>query len=96
MPNRARSGDVSNPERVVAPISVKGFKPYLHTACIWASIQHDIYFVIFHGRVEVLLHYGIEPMDFIYEKHVVIFQIGKQACQVAWLIQHWARSDFDA
>ena len=55
----------------------------LYGACAGAGVYHDIYPVIFHGRVQVFFHHGAEPVNLVNEQHVLVFQVGQQTCQVA-------------
>ena len=54
MPKRSRSGLVSMPARVVAPISVKGGRSSL-TERAAGLADHDVDLVILHRRIEDLL-----------------------------------------
>ena len=46
---------------------------------------------ILHRRIEHFFHGRIEPVDFIDEQHVALFEVGKQRCKVARLGDDRAR-----
>ena len=54
MPNRARSGDVSSPVRVVAPISVNGCTGTFTDRALGPCADHDVELVVLHRRIEDL------------------------------------------
>lgn len=56
-------------------------------------VQHDVYLVVLHRRIEVLLHDGAQPMDFVDEQHVARTEVGEQTRQVARLVEHRTRSN---
>ena len=66
----------------------------LYRTCGGALVENDIDLVILHGRVEILLHYRTETMYFVDEQHVARRKVGQQAGQIARLVEHRARSDF--
>ena len=77
MPKRARSGDVSSPARVVAPISVN-FCSGTFTDLApgpWPII--DVELVVLHRRIEDLLDGRRQPVDFVDEQHLVLLQVGE-------------------
>ena len=58
-----------------------------------AFVEYDVYFVILHGRVEVLLDDRTEPVDFVDEEHVARIEAREQSRQIARLVQHGTRRD---
>src|SRR5690606_22172689 len=59
--------------------------------------QHDVDLVLLHGGVEVLLCHAAEPVNLVYEQDVAVLKrVGEYGCQVARLLDGWARGDADA
>ena len=83
MPKRARSGAVG----VQVQLDAAGRRPL---------VDHDVDAVVLHGRIEVFLHHGAEPVDLVDEEHVVRLQRGQYARQIAGLVQHGAGRDLEA
>jgi len=75
MPKRSRSGAVSRPARVVAPIRVNGGRSILE---------------VFHRRVQHFLDHRRQAVDLVHEQHVVRLEVGQQRCEVAGLLDHRA------
>ena len=90
MPNRARSGDVSSPARVVAPTSVKRGSGHLDGARAGPLPDHDVELVIFHRGIEDLLDRGAHPVDLVDEEHLPLLQVGEHRRKVAWLLDDGA------
>jgi hypothetical protein len=81
MPKRSRSGAVSRPARVVAPIRARGR----------ALADHDVDLEIFHRRVQHFLHHRRQAMDLVDKQDVMRLQVGQQRGQVAGALKHRAR-----
>ena len=68
----------------------KRIQIYLDASCRRTLVYHDVNAVILHRRIEILLYHWRKAVDFIDEEHIVRLQGGKDTCQVARLIEHWA------
>ena len=77
MPNRSRSGVVSSPVRVVAPISVKRDEIDAHRARRRPLADDEVELEVFERRIEDFLDRRIEPVDLVDEQHVAVFEIGE-------------------
>ena len=53
-------------------------------------VNHDVDAIVLHSRVEVLLDHGREAVYLVDEQHVVLFERGEDAGQVAGLVEHGA------
>ena len=73
----------------------KGIQVELYAACRRAFVYHDVYPVVLHGGIKILLHYGTEPMDFVDEEHVVRLQRSQDTGQIARLVQYRAGRDLE-
>ncbi len=89
-------GGSQQPAAGGGPDEGEGREGQLHRACPGALVDHDVDAVVFHRRVEVFLHHGAEPVDFVDEQHVVLLQRCQDSGQVAGLVQHGARCDLEA
>ena len=87
MPKRSRSGVVIRPERVVAPIRVKGESSNLYRTRRRALADHQIELAILHGGIKNFLHRRTEAMDLINEENVAGLQIGEDGGEIAGLGQ---------
>ena len=85
MPKRSRSGVVSSPARVVAPISVNWREVDLDRARRRAGADDEIELEILHRGIEDFLDRRIEAMDFVDEQHVARLEIGELRGEVARL-----------
>ena len=90
MPNRARSGAVSSPARVVAPISVNALQRQLHRSRAGPLPDHDVELEVLHRRVEDFLDRRAHPVDLVDEQHVARLQVGEDRREVARLLDHGA------
>ena len=68
MPKRSRSGVVSSPERVVAPISVNGGRSSVTTLRARADAERDRQLAVLHRGIERLLDRAREPVDLVDEE----------------------------
>ena len=59
-----------------------------HTARVRPLVDDDVELVILHRGVEVFLDRGLEPVDFVDEKHVAAFERREQAGEVAGFFYH--------
>ena len=74
MPKRSRSGVVSRPARVVAPISVNFGRLDLHRARRRPFADDQVELVILHRRIEDFLDRRIEAMDLVDEEDVALLR----------------------
>jgi hypothetical protein len=86
MPNRARSGEVSRPARVVAPDERELLEPDLHRPRAGALADHHVELVVLHRGIEDLLDRRRHPVNLVDEQHFVRLQIGEHPGQVARLL----------
>ena len=98
MPKRSRSGVVSRPVRVVAPISVKRDRSMRTERAAGPSPMIRSSWIVLHRRIENFLDRRIEPVDLVDEEHVAILEIGEERGEVAGLGDHRAggRAEIDA
>ncbi len=59
------------------------------------GVNHDIDPEVLHGGIQVLLHDGAEPVDFINKQYIPLFQVGQQPGKVPRLFDHRPRSFLD-
>ena len=85
MPKRSRSGVVSRPARVVAPISVNGARSILTERAAGPGADDEVELEILHRGIEDFLDRRIEAMDFVDEQHVARLEIGELGGEVAGL-----------
>ena len=71
MPKRSRSGVVSRPARVVAPISVNGGRSSVTTFAPAPHAERDRQLAVLHRRIERLLDRARQPVDLVDEEHRV-------------------------
>ena len=74
----------------------KGVEVYLYRARGRSFIYHDIYPIVLHGGIEILLHHRAQTVDLIDEEHVVGFQRSKQAREVTGFVEDGSGGDFEA
>ena len=86
MPKRARSGEVSSPVRVVAPISVNGWIGSLTDRAPGPLADHDVELVVLHRRIEDLLDGRAHAVHFVDEEHLARLEVGQHRRQVARLL----------
>ncbi len=91
MPKRSRSGDVSSPARVVAPIERERLQRELDGACRRPFANHDVELKILHRGIQHFLDHGREPMDLVDEQHVARLQVGQQGGEIAGPFEHRPR-----
>ncbi len=96
MPKRSRSGLVSSPARVVAPTSVNFGKSILHRPRRRAFADHQIELKILHRRIEDFFDGRVQPVNFVDEEHVALFEIGQKRREIAGLRDHRARCRAEA
>ena len=63
-------------------------QPYVVRAGVDALPEHDVDAEILHGRVEILLHGARQAMDFVDEKHGVLFEVGQIGDEVFGSFEH--------
>ena len=63
-------------------------QPQLQTARLRSLVDDDVEFVVLHRGIEILLDRRLEPMDFVDEKDVALFQAREQSGQLARLFDH--------
>ena len=68
----------------------------LHAAGIGTRIDHDVDFVVLHGRIQVFLYYGSKSVDFVDEQDIVGFEVGQKTGQLAGFVQNRSGSGLDA
>ena len=85
MPKRSRSGVVSSPVRVVAPISVKLGEVDLDRARRRPLADDEVELVVLHGRIEDLLDRRVEAVDLVDEEDVAVLEVGEQRGEIAGL-----------
>ena len=61
-----------------------------------AFVYHDVYAVVLHGRVQILLHYGAQPVYFVDEKYIIGLQAGKHSRQIPRLVEYRTGSYLEA
>ena len=83
MPKRARSGDVSSPARVVAPISVNGCSGSLHRPRARPLADHDVELEVLHRRIEDLLDRRAHAVHFVDEEHLARLEVGEDRREIA-------------
>ena len=88
MPKRSRSGVVSNPARVVAPIERERSEVDLYRARGGAGADDEIELKVLHGGIEDLFDRGVEAMDLVDEQYVARFEVGELRGKVARLGDH--------
>ena len=69
MPKRSRSGVVSSPARVVAPISVNGGRSSVTTRAPAPDADRDRQLPVLHRGIEGLLDRARQPVDLVDEEH---------------------------
>ena len=74
MPKRARSGAVSRPARVVAPISVNFCSGTLTERALGPWPIDDVELVVLHRRIEDLLDGRRHAVDLVDEEHLVLLR----------------------
>ena len=70
MPKRERSGEVSSPVRVVAPMSVNFLSRTLTVRALGPCADQDVDVVVLERRIENLLDDRRHAMDLVDEQHV--------------------------
>lgn len=91
MPKRARRGFVSEPARVVAPMSVKGGRSILIERAAGPSPDHDVDLVVLECGVEDFLNHRRETVDFVDEEDVVRLEVGEHGRQIAGTLENGPR-----
>ena len=71
-PKREKSGAVSSPVRVVAPMSVNGCTGIWIDGRERAVAGHDVDAEVLHRRIEALLDDRVQPVDLVDEEDVVL------------------------
>ena len=96
MPKRSRSGVVSRPWRVVAPIRVNARQVDPHRPRRRPLADDQVERAVLHRRVEHFLDHRIEPVDLVDEQHVGVLEVGQQRGEVAGLGDHRAGGGAEA
>ena len=96
MPKRSRSGRVIRPERVVAPIRVKGARSIRIDRAAGPSTDDQVELEVLHRRVEDLLDRRRQPVDLVDEQDVARLQVGQQCGEIAAALDHRARGGTEA
>jgi len=94
-PNRARSGAVRRPARVVCTDESKFRERELNAPGARARIYNDVQPEFLHRRVQIFFHDRIEPVDFVDEEHVAFLQIRQHTSQVGGLIENRPGRNFN-
>ena len=79
MPKRSRSGVVSRPARVVAPISVNGGIGSVATFAPAPTPSVIGELPVLHRGIERLLDRPRQPVDLVHEEHLARLQVGEEA-----------------
>ena len=90
MPKRSRSGVVSSPARVVAPISVNGGRSSVTTFAPAPWPIGDRQRPVLHRRIEGLLERAVQAVDLVDEEHRVRLERGEQRRDVALALERRA------
>src|SRR5262249_5195277 len=56
-----------------------------------ALSDDEVELTVLHRGIKDLFHCRVEPVDLVDEKHVALFQIGEESCEIARLRDHRAR-----
>ena len=59
-------------------------------------VDHDIYAIVLHGRIQVFLHEGRQSVYLVDEEHVVLFERGEDAGEVARFVEHRTAGDLES
>src|SRR6266853_3632277 len=65
------------------------------TARLWSLVNDDIETVIFHGGVEVFFDRRLQPVNFVDEEHIALFQAGEKPCEFASFFDDRSAGVFD-
>ena len=90
MPKRSRSGVVSRPARVVAPISVKRGRSSVITFAPGPDAERDRQLAVLHRGVERLLDRAREPVDLVDEEDRARLEVGEEGRDVALALERRA------
>ena len=74
----------------------KAFERQLDRARGRPLADHDIDLIILHRRIENFFDDVIQPVDFIDEKDIALFEIGQEGGKIARALDHRTGSGFDA
>ena len=88
MPKRARSGEVSSPARVVAPMSVNFCSGTLTDRALGPLADDDVELVVLERRIEDLFDHRRHPVDLVDEEHLPLGEVGQDRRQVPGLLEH--------
>ena len=88
MPNRARSGDVNSPARVVAPTSVNRSIGTLTDRAPGPLPDDDVELEVLHRRIEDLFDGRRQAVNLVDEQHFARLQVRQDAGEVAGLLDH--------
>ena len=78
------------------PHQREGIEVNLDAARTGALVDHDVDAIVLHRAVEILLHHRRKAVDFVDEEHIMGFQAGEDARQVARLVEHGAAGNLEA
>ena len=80
MPKRARRGGGS--------YEGEGLELDLHTPRSGSRLDEDVYLIIFHGGIEILLYHWRKTMNLVNKKDVISFKRCEHTRQIPRLVQH--------
>ena len=92
-PNRSRSGPVSSPARVVAPIRVNGGSSSGIAVAPGPLADDDVDPEVLHGHVQQLLGRAGDAVDLVDEQHLALAEAGQYRGQVAGALDRRAAGD---
>ena len=72
----------------------KGVQIYLYGACRGPLVYHNVYTIVFHGRIEILLHHGRQSVYLIDKQHIIPVKRGENTRQVTRFVEHGSAGDF--
>ena len=78
------------------PHESEGVEVNLYRARRRSLVYHDVYAVVLHSRVEILLDDGRQAVNLVDEQHVVRLERRQYACQVARLVEHGTARQLEA
>ena len=74
----------------------EGIEVDLNGACRGSLVDHDVDTIVLHGRIQILLHQGRQAVDLVDKEHVVLFERGEYAGEVARFVEHRAAGDLES
>ena len=88
MPKRSRSGLVSSARRRADQRELGEID--LHRTRGGAIANDEIELEVLHRGIKNFLHRRVEPVDFVDEQYIALFEIGQQRGEIAGLGDHRA------